>query len=98
MVFKQKPSFKHSLTKVSFKKVAAQKSIVDITARLANNRKTMKFGQLIECNMRNIFLAKSYTKCDEETSPRPFSEKLKLAYLRINSLRSYTVCCHCMPS
>ena len=38
----------------------------------------MKFGQLIECNMRNIFLEKSYTKCDGETSPRPFSEKLKL--------------------
>ena len=27
----------------------------------------MKFGQLIECNMRNIFLAKSYTKCGGET-------------------------------
>ena len=39
---------------------------------------TMKFGQLIECNMRNIFLEKSYTKCGGETSPRPFSKKLKL--------------------
>ena len=39
----------------------------------------MKLGQLIECNMRNIFLEKSYTNCDEETSHRPFSEKLKLA-------------------
>ena len=39
----------------------------------------MKFVQLIECNMRNIFLAKSYTKWDEETSPRHFSEKLKLS-------------------
>ena len=39
---------------------------------------TMKFGQLIEYNMRNIFLEKSYTKCGGETSPRPFSEKLKL--------------------
>ena len=39
----------------------------------------MKFGQLRECNMRNIFLEKSYTKCDGETSPRPFSEKLKLS-------------------
>ena len=26
---------------------------------------TMKFGQLIEYNMRNIFLEKSYTECDE---------------------------------
>ena len=39
----------------------------------------MKFGQLIECNMRNIFLEKSYTKCGGETSPRPFTEKLKLS-------------------
>ena len=38
----------------------------------------MKFCQLIECNMRNIFIEKSHRKCDEETSPRPFSEKLKL--------------------
>ena len=39
----------------------------------------MKFGQLIECNMRNIFLQKSYTKCGGETSSRPISEKLKLS-------------------
>ena len=38
----------------------------------------MKFGKLIECNMRNIFLEKSYAKYGGETSPRPFSEKLKL--------------------
>ena len=39
----------------------------------------MKFGQLIEFNMRNIFFfEKSYTKCGGETIPRPFSEKLKL--------------------
>ena len=39
----------------------------------------MKFGQLIECNRRNIFLEKSYTKCDGETNPRLFSEKLILS-------------------
>ena len=39
----------------------------------------MKFGQLIYYNMRNIFLEKSCTKCGAETSPRPFSEKLKLS-------------------
>ena len=33
---------------------------------------------MIECNMRNIFLEKSYKKCGEETSPRSFSAKLKL--------------------
>ena len=39
----------------------------------------MKFGQLIEYNMRNILLEKSYTKCGGETSPRPCSVKLKLS-------------------
>ena len=38
----------------------------------------MKFGQLIECNLRNIFVEKSYRKGGGETCPRPFSEKLKL--------------------
>ena len=39
----------------------------------------MKFGQLIERNMRNNFFEKSYTKWGGETIPRPFSEKLKLS-------------------
>ena len=38
----------------------------------------MKFGQLIEYNMRNVFVEKSYTKCAAETIPRPLSKKLKL--------------------
>ena len=42
----------------------------------SKGNKTMKFRELIECNMRNIFLEKSYTKCGGETSPRPFPEKL----------------------
>ena len=59
----------------------------DATAWLTNNcnthianisrskgNQTMNFDQLIECNMRNIFLEKLYTKCGGETSPRPFSE------------------------
>ena len=37
----------------------------------------IKFGQLIEYKMRNIFLETSYTKCDGETIPRPFSKKAK---------------------
>ena len=39
----------------------------------------MKFGQLIECNMRKIFLEKSYSRCGGETSPSPFSKKIKLS-------------------
>ena len=38
----------------------------------------MTFGQLIECNMKNVFLEKLQIKCGGEASPRPFSEKLKL--------------------
>ena len=32
----------------------------------------MKLGQLIECNMRNTFLEKSYSKCDGELVSCPF--------------------------
>ena len=39
----------------------------------------MEFDQLIECNIRNIFLKKSYTKCNGELSPRLFSENIKLS-------------------
>ena len=51
----------------------------------------MKFGQLIEYNMRNIFLEKSYTKCGEETIHSHFLIVQHWAYLRINSLKFYTV-------
>ena len=44
----------------------------------SEGNQTMIFGQLIECNMKNIFLEKSSTKFGGETSPRPFSEKLEL--------------------
>ena len=39
----------------------------------------MKFRQLIEFNIITIFLEKPYTKCDGETCPRPFTEKLELS-------------------
>ena len=39
----------------------------------------MKFTQLKEYNMRNIFLEKSYKKCGREASPRPFYKKAKLS-------------------
>ena len=37
----------------------------------------MKFGQLIGCNIKNIFLEKSFTKSGAEPSPRVFPEKIK---------------------
>ena len=39
----------------------------------------MKFGQLIEYNMSNIFVEKSYTICAGQTIPRPLSKKSKLS-------------------
>ena len=39
----------------------------------------MKFDQLIEYNMRNIFIEKLSTKCGGETIPGPFSKKSKLS-------------------
>ena len=44
----------------------------------SKGNQTMKFGQLIEYNMRNIFVEKSYTKFAGETIPRPLSKKSKL--------------------
>ena len=54
--------------------------IHELPNRLRNkDNQAMKFGQLRQYNMENIFLEKPYTKCDGETSPRSFSEKLKLS-------------------
>ena len=43
------------------------------------DNQTMKFEQLIEYNLRNIFLEKSFTKYDGETIPRTFFKKSKLS-------------------
>ena len=45
----------------------------------SKDNQTMKFGQLIEYNMRNISAEKSYTKCGGETIPSPFFKKSKLS-------------------
>ena len=45
----------------------------------------MKLGQLIKCNMRNIFFEKCYTKCGGETSRKTFYEKLNLS-ISLNQL------------
>ena len=39
----------------------------------------MKPAQLLEYNLRHIFLEKSYAKCGGETITRPFSKKSKLS-------------------
>ena len=62
----------------------------------SNGNQAIKFVQLIEYNMRNIFLEKSYTKCGGETIPRPFSKSQNWVYLWINSLTFYTICFYCV--
>ena len=39
----------------------------------------MKFDQLIEYNMKNVFLEKSYKKCGGYTIPRSFPKKSNLS-------------------
>ena len=43
----------------------------------------MKLRQLIEYNMRNITLEKSYAKCGRETTicPYPFQRKIKIDHI-----------------
>ena len=58
----------------------------------SEGNQTMKFGQLIACNMRNIFVEKSYIKCGGETSHALFQKNQNCMYLWINSSKFYTVC------
>ena len=46
--------------------------ILPYISKSKDNQTTTKFGQLIEYNMRNIFLDKLYTSFGGEASPRPF--------------------------
>ena len=50
--------------------------ILSNTLRSKGNQ-TTKFGHLVEYDMRNSFLEKSYTKCGGEASRRPFYKKKK---------------------
>ena len=45
----------------------------------SKSNQTVELGQLMNYNMRNIFLEKLYTKCDGETIPRLFSKNSKLS-------------------
>ena len=56
------------------------KHILPNISRSKGNQ-TMKFSQLIDCNMTNNFLEKSYTKYGGETIPRPFCTKIKIKYI-----------------
>ena len=55
------------------KKIIAIHVLLNISR--SKDNQTTKFDQLLEYDMRNIFLEKSFAKCGEETIPRPFSKK-----------------------
>ena len=67
------------MTSQSVKQTMVIHILPDILRSKGNQ--TMTFDQLIEYNMNNVFLEKSYTKYVGETIPRPFS---KLSKLRIS--------------
>ena len=53
------------------KQILAIHVLVNISKSKRNQ--TMKFGELIEFSMKNIFVEKTFTKCVEKTSPTPLS-------------------------
>ena len=65
------------MTSHPWKETIAIHTLLNISKSKCN--KAIKIGQLIEYNMRNIFLEKSYRKCDEEAIPSPFSKTSKLS-------------------
>ena len=54
--------------------------ILTIISRSKGNQ-AMKFDQLIEYNVRNIFLEKSYIKCGGDVIPTLFSKKIKIEHI-----------------
>ena len=75
-------------------KSGKQTIVIHILPNISRSKgnQTMELGQLIEYNIKSdIFLEKSFTKCDGETIPRPFFKISKLK-------KVYTVCFYCMPS
>ena len=59
----------------------------------------MKFVQIIEYNMRKIFLEKKHTQnLMQKLSPEPFLKKPKIEHVWINGIKFCTVCFYCMPS
>ena len=58
----------------------------------------MKFGQLMEYNMKTFFLKNHIQNVLEELFPDSLLKNQDWEYLRINSLKFNTVSFNCMPS
>ena len=59
-----------------------QAIVVHILPNISRSKgsQTMKFGQFMEYNWRNIFLEKLWAEC-RETITRPFSKNIKIEYI-----------------
>ena len=64
------------ITKFVTSQPGKQAITIDILSNIwrSTGNQKIKFVQLIEYNMRNIFLEKSYKKCDGQIVPRSFSK------------------------
>ena len=65
----------------TFKKTTAIHILPNILRSESNQ--TMKFGLLIEYNMKKILLEK-YTKSEGQTIPQPFSKKIKIEHISVS--------------
>ena len=85
--------------KLIFKNMTSQPGKLTIAIHILSNisrnkrNKVIKFGQLIKCNMTNIFPNKSYS-----LFPDPFLKDENWGNLWIYSLTFHLVCFYCMPS
>ena len=57
-----------------------QTNAINILRNISRYRinQTMEFGHLVEYNIRNIYLNRSYTKCGGNTIPKVFSKNSNL--------------------
>ena len=61
------------ISKLITSQPGSQAIAIDILLNISRSKdnQIMKVGQLIEYNMRNVFLEKLYSKCGGKTIPRP---------------------------
>ena len=70
------------ISKFMTSQAGQQKTSVHILPNISRSKgnQAMKFGQLIEFNIRNIFLEKSHIKCGGEARLKPFPKNSKLSF------------------
>ena len=74
------------ISKLMPSKPGYQTIAIHILPNISRNKgnQRMKSGQLIEYNMRNIFLEKSFSRCGGETIPIPLSKKKSKLNISLN--------------